>query len=513
MQTIIKGIFISILLILSFQSRADYFQEEIIANRMFNYEIDSDTNDIEYWRKQGYNEMVKGNYQKSIKFYSRVIVIDSSDYDAKLALARLYYKQEKFDSSSYYYNKIYVNDNSDVEALIGFGKCYYKKGKYDSSIHYYQLAIKYLPDYIPTYFDLSAAYIAKNKLDSTIIVYKKILTIDKTYAEAWEGVGKMLYWQGYPKSALVYYEKAIEFDPENPGLLERYKIIKKGLKSVVKLSFYSINEKEETYNIHAFIGKTSISKRFNDHIYFSINPMLAYSNKKFIDQSRENRWFDNTWIKINYLTPHHNIGLFLGASSNENILTSYGFNWDMSYNISHLKIKNSFTAAYDYFYYWNKVGHDYLLNTLNIAYRNISLAGGYRYAVVRENYIWEYYEKDINPNDLFNLSINYNFFKNPKITLGIRHSYRDYEYKSPLYYTPYKRSVNSLFASAYYSYKKIYSNIEYYYGMDNYDIINWTGSIEFGISGDFLNISVGASRFYNEYYENSNIFIAIKSYL
>jgi len=404
-------------------------------------------------------------------------------------------------------------DTTNIDSLRNLGYQEMLKENYNVSATYYAQAIRYMPAYVPTYFNLAKAYIVMDDLDSAIIVYKSILKIDSSYAEAWAGIGKMLYWKGFPKSALENYDKAIKLDPSNKEILKVYKNVEDETKLVIKGSIHSVNENEEEYNIDAIIQKYSISKRTGDHFYFSINPMIDYSMRNYTDQKEEKRWFDNTWVKLTYLNSHNKISAFVGASSSDNQLTSYGISWELYFNISKVKIKNSLMGAYDYFYYWNEVGHDYVSNTLNITYKRLVIDGTYRYAVVRNNYIWDYYEKDKNPNKLINVAMKFRIFNVPKIFLGLSHQYRNYKYQSPLYYTPYERSLYGLYFSSYHSYKKFYNYVEGFYGTDNYDVINWTGSFEIGLSFEKFSYSIGGFRFYNEFYKNYNLFFAIKAIL
>jgi len=474
------------------------------------HEFEEDTNNTEYWRKLGFAEKENGNFKTSVELYKKVLAIDNNDYDARLAVARLYYVLKEFDLSIENFQVIYDNDKTDVEAMLGFGRAYYKKKDFKKSIHFYSLVIKHLPDYVPTYFDLALVYRANNDLDSAIIAYQQVLKIDSTYAEAWSGIGKMMYWKGFPKSALVYYEKAVELDPENIELVKYYNKIKSELQYMVSASLHIINEKEEIYNIDAIIQKYRINKRFTDHFSISLNPLIDYSKRKYNDSTAEEKWFDNTWLKVTYLTPHNNISGFLGVSSSENQLTSYGLSWDFNSSISSVKIKNSATIAYDYFYYWNKAGHDFFMDNIRFIYKRFTVDGMYRYAMVRKNFIWDYETKDENPNQLYNINIKYEVVKNPKISIGYNYNYRNYENQSPLYYTPYERSISGFLFSSYYSFKKFYKYIEFSYGEDNYKIVNWTGSFEFGITDNRYSFSIGANRYYNEYYENYNMFLAIR---
>ena len=103
------------------------------------------TSDPEYYRAQGYQAKVAGDYQTATENYLKILAIDSNDYDALLALARLYAIQEEYTDAIKLYNNIYKNDSTDVEALNGLGNCYSLLGENQKSIHYFQKALYNLP--------------------------------------------------------------------------------------------------------------------------------------------------------------------------------------------------------------------------------------------------------------------------------------------------------------------------------------------------------------------------------
>jgi len=471
---------------------------------------EEDTNDIEYWRALGYNNRVEGNYKESLKFYSKVLEIDNLDYDAKLAIARLYFIIEDYSSSLIYYNKIFQYDSTDVEALLGFGRCNFRMEKFSSSANYFEKAIYFLPDYFPAYFDLARAYIAENDLKAAITTYEKLNDIDPTFAESWAGIGKMYYWMGFPFLAVENYRRAILLDTANKEIIDQYERVKKETDYNVSAVFKSINEKEESYEINAFVQTYGVNKRINDRFSISLNVLLDNSDRDFTYSKDENRWFDNTYARITYISQYNRISAFAGMSNSDGGLTSYGMSWQSIFRIEKIKINNSLTAAYDYFYYWNEVGQDYISDFIRITYKRLTIDGLIRYAIVRDNYVWDFETLDINHHSLISFSGRYKFFKNPSVTLGYNYNYRTYENQSPLYYTPFERHLSSYSAAGYYAYKKFYSYISYQFGNDNYDIENWNADAEIGYTGNSLSVALGGSKFYNPYYENRILFIALR---
>ena len=86
--------------------------------------------DIELLRQKGYEEKISGNLQMAINYYKEILTINPEDYDAKLAVANLYFTDQKMDSALSYYSLIYVYDSTDIEAINGFGRCYLKQENY-----------------------------------------------------------------------------------------------------------------------------------------------------------------------------------------------------------------------------------------------------------------------------------------------------------------------------------------------------------------------------------------------
>ncbi|MDB4303158.1 tetratricopeptide repeat protein [Desulfosarcina sp.] len=496
---------------------------------------------VEHWRELGYEAKQEGDIESSIKNYKKVLEIDRDDYDAKLALANLYYSQQKFEESLSYYNMIYQSDNSDVEALNGFGRCYLKLGDLDKSTFYFQKAIEYLPSYIQQYFDLAHVFVDKGELDSARIVYSEVLQIDSTYAEAWAGIGKMYYWQNSPKTALHHYEKAILLDPENKETQKEYLQVSNELDYSPYATFSYINETEDTYEINAFTQKYGLNKRISDHFAISVNFLLDKSDRNYFnDLADTTRWYDNTWVKASWITKNNTVSLYTGASVSDSRFTSYGLNWISSFKISDIKFKNNLTFGYDYFYYWNEVGKDLVSNSFSATYKKFSLNASGMYGVIREDTISDYYadkyERAVNPHRGYGISLKYQLFKVPKVYVSVGHSYLDFDYKSPLYYTPYERTLNGVSVSVFYKIKDFYLYSDFEYNLSRevyyeevetgqgqgaqqgskfekhylYDNTTWNGSFEFGYDFGKLSVSIGGYHFQNLYYQSSNAFISIK---
>ncbi len=487
--------------------------------------------DTEQWRQKGYQAKENSNYDTAISYYGKILKVQPEDYDARLALARLYFQTEKYNVAENLFQKIFDNDSTDVEALTGLGNVYLMTDKLDKSIMMYQKAISFLPDDVPLYLKLAKAYSWQGKLQKAIDTYKHILEIDDTYSEAYQGIGKMYYWMEKPYTALGYYEKAIALDPDENPIHKEYDEIKKGLKYQLSGKFSFINEKEESYTIDALNQRYGVSKRVNNYLNISASLLLDYSNRDVIntDIGDTTRLYDNTFVKISYLSEHHKIDVFTGYTVVDSKFSSYGLAWRSNFTVGSFDITNTISGGYDYFYYWNGVGQTEGQDELTVKYNKIKLTGSFIYGVVDEKPILDVpndrYEVDNNPHMGYGTSISYQILNRPKIELGASYSYLDYAYKSQYYYSPMGRNLYGPTISVYYTLQNFYfyANGAYNFGSEYYyeninneittnyiDVTNWSFGIETGYNIKNWEFSAGISKFYNPYYKNFTAYLSIK---
>lgn len=485
-------------------------------------------NPKEKYRQMGYEAKESGYSQKAIGHYLSVFELDSTDYDARLALGRLYQKQENCDSSLYFFRLIYHNDSTDVEAMNGVVKCFINQGEMDSAIFYAQKVIQMMPEHVPAYLQLAKALSYAGSLDKAISTYQQANAIDSTWSQVWAGIGKMYYWKSQPVKAKKYYMKALVLDPQNDEIKEEYKNIQNELKYLANSKFQYLQEKEESYQIDAFIQQYTVKKRLTDHFQLTLNFLLDYSFREYVNSGDTTRWYDNTWLKASWITESHRYSLYAGFSNSDERMSTYGISWYFKTTIGKIQLKNTMDAGYNYFYYWNEIGRHALSNKLNLEYNKFSMDLDMSGGAVDENQVRKYYsdplKTDINPFLYYNFTFAWQIFDKPKVKLAFNHSYYDYKYISREYYTPNDRFLTGLSASVFHKFNGFYVYAMYAqnFGTEKYyyletpnqangkeveksgsiDANNWSAALETGYEWNKWSVSAGASRFYNPYYQN-----------
>lgn len=476
-----------------------------------------DTTSAEYWRRKGFEARVNGDMEQSLQNYLHVLTLDPSDWDANLAVARLYFAKEDYKASAIHYQVVYENDSTNTEALWGIGRSDYRMGNFKEAVIWYRKALVFLPGHLPLLEDLSHALVNSNQSQEALKVYQEMLSEDSSIALAWVGIGKISQLTGKPATALKYYKKALALDPGNKEIADQQKQVQSEMAFTAGYQFLYINEQEPidigidtaAYNINALLQRITISKRVSDRLFLTFSHLLDRSTREYYQQETEKRWYDNTSLRAMLVAGNHRVNLQAGVSFEEKKWTSYGLSWDYGKKLGKLRINNTLSAGYDYYYYWNQVGHDYVSDLLRFSLGNLMLEASYRYVNVRELFLIELDTLGRNPGHQYALAGKYTFFKNPKVTLGIYHQYRDYKYRSTRYWSPQERTLNGATATVYWDSKKgLYAYVSGNIGQDSYEISHWEASGEVGYTHKKMSFSLGASRFYNPWYEN---FIAYMS--
>jgi len=437
---------------------------------------------------------------------------DTNSYESRFSRASNHYREGNFSLALEGYKQLFSEYPEIGELSTKIGNCYLRLEQFDSAKTYFIRTLAVTPNDLEALTKLAFIAGIEGKTDSAIYIYKQIIEIEPTYAEAYAGIGKMYYWKNKPKSALHYYDKALQLDPTNSDYLTYRKMIKKELAYQLTATVMYVSEREETYQISALIQRYGVEKRFCDYFSLSVNTLWDYSLRNNVFESDVRRWFDNSWLKANFIFKNQLISVFAGASGLENRFTSYGISWHSTFAIKKLQIKNYFTAAYDYYYYWNDIGHDYYQDMLRFSYKKLTISAMYRYSVVRNKLVWTDVGDEItnNPAHRVTADVNYAFFENPKLIVGLNYTYMDYKYASPLYYSPMNRHVAGLFISDFYRYKKFYTYQECSFGYDMDKFVQIAAGVEAGFDLGKISLGLSGNYFYNKYYQNFSLLFTVK---
>ncbi len=101
-------------------------------------DLNSNAKDIEAWRMLGFSYRQIDNPQESIVAYKKVLELAADDYDARLAVARLFLQTKQFQKAEEEFQIILNQDPADVEAYLGLARSAKTQEDFQSAIHNYQ---------------------------------------------------------------------------------------------------------------------------------------------------------------------------------------------------------------------------------------------------------------------------------------------------------------------------------------------------------------------------------------
>jgi len=472
-------------------------------------------NNLEIWRQLGFSYKENGEIEKAIFGYQKVFSFNNEDYDALLALARLYFANQQYNLSHQYFQKILKIDITDVEAYLGLARMEKARENFHESIIFYHSALKYLPEYFPALFELANVYIYSDQLNDAIQTYNSILEIDNTWSEAWSGIGKMYWWQDKPFLALENYKKAVQLDPNNEEIIKEYENIKVAVAWNISLKIFRQSEIEENYQVDSFNQQYSISKQITDKFSLSLKSFWQYAQKNeksFITE----KYYDTTFLKSNLkISSNNEINFTIGGSISDSTLTIIAAGWKFKTTWRNIKISNDVNLGNEYFYHWERVRRSYLQNKLKIEWNKIDFNSGYQIGKVEDNTISVRSQNSNNSSSNYNSFLNYDFgftyqiLNLPDIKIGSSYRFMDYQYESSLYYSPIDRKILGLNGSLYYPYKSIYLYLGSDLNLDNYREFETNFDGELGVNFNKLSLSVSYSNFKNQYYESTILSLII----
>jgi len=381
-----------------------------------------------------------------IKRYEKELKNNPDDYDTAMVLAKLYLVEGHFKKAEKLYKRILEKYPQDVDALKGLGDVYLYSGKEDKAIYYYQKALEIEPGSPYLLFALAKAYAWSEQYDRAIAIYEQILEQNENYAEAWPGLGKMYYWKNQPYTALRYYEKALALAPDDNFIREEYEKILRETSWQLYGQFKSVKEQEEAYSIDALTQRIIGGKRLSDTWEISATHFSDWSNRDYTDSQTPDtsRWYRSAYLTGTLHASALRLSAYAGYSFSDDQWSGYGL--EGYWSVVSGKTKWTFQAAtgYDYYYYWNNIGHYTSSGSVKLQHKRWRLEAGVEKGLTDKAPVYDILTNDYveaeNPFWDAHAGIAYTLIPYPHLRLGFSYDFITYTYKSPMYYSPMDKS-------------------------------------------------------------------------
>lgn len=201
-----------------------------------------------------------------------------------------------------------------AENYVGDGIDFYKSEKYGQAVKKWNRALEIIPRDAEVYNFVGLAYHKKGDLDSAIIAFKKAVRLDSGYYQAWNNLGFMNFLKSNYKTALKYFDRSLEANPQYvQAALNRQKTMDI-LTGDLKLKVFELVEKTSKMDslqlqIHNYRKALALDSNYVDawnnlgvaYYYYGNIDSAVYCLKRALD------------INPEYPPAHNNVAYMLDA--------------------------------------------------------------------------------------------------------------------------------------------------------------------------------------------------------
>jgi tetratricopeptide (TPR) repeat protein len=181
------------------------------------------------------------------------ITVDPADHRTYVALGTVYEQEEEYPEAIKWFSEALERTDDKASLYISIAYDYIKMGEYCQSIPYFKQYLELTPTDIANMSNLAACYNNCKVFDSAMMTYEHILSIEPENMDALISVGLFFNQQASNASAdasearqagdearekelraqqmeafdsaIVYFERAVAVDPENPDAVEQVAVV------------------------------------------------------------------------------------------------------------------------------------------------------------------------------------------------------------------------------------------------------------------------------------------------
>lgn len=187
----------------------------------FDFAIISDDSFVGAYLERGKVLEKQGEYLEAIESYSITLKLDDPTSFALLRIGSCYEKLKKYDLALQYYYKTVHEDPLLDKGWIAITRFYKKRKNLQKALYYINKAINIDSENV-NYWKLYAQINHRLKFfEEAERGYKKTLELGNFEIDTWIARGDLLLKLGEPEAAILNFEQALEFYPENAEIQYR----------------------------------------------------------------------------------------------------------------------------------------------------------------------------------------------------------------------------------------------------------------------------------------------------
>lgn len=152
-------------------------------------------------------------YENAIKYYDKILEIDSSNTDALSSKGHCFFMLSKYGEALECYDNLLEINPYDEYCYSSKGHVCFRMGKYDEAIKCYDKLLELNPNYSNAYLYKVDALIEMGKEDDAVDCFKKSLNGNLDFVPLLFEIGLKFRWIRKYEAALKCYDKLLEIKP------------------------------------------------------------------------------------------------------------------------------------------------------------------------------------------------------------------------------------------------------------------------------------------------------------
>lgn len=358
-----------------FFHKEEYTKAEI----EFKQALAADSLYVDAYQDLGLTHFVKGDYDKALKSFRKVLTILPADSEATYWVQYTlgtkafeeglgHFNLEWYDQAiaAFKTAAAYLENDTTVNYKIYYfiGKSHYERFEYEPALAAYLTCVKMNPHSEESYTELGNAYFARMEFDKAIAANEKALAINADYAKARNNLGYIYFSlanayavngqkakaEEFYAKALGLFERALYLDPTLEGTRKNIDHVKKIVQGERNVTAYTMLQAarqsgDNLEKIGQYRKILSYDSTYDD-AYNNLG--VAYFFEGHADSAMA---ILETALRINPYNPqaHNNLGYILG--------TAHRFDEGLKHLYVAIQIKRDYLDAYvnlGYVYMWKE---------------------------------------------------------------------------------------------------------------------------------------------------------------
>lgn len=158
----------------------------------------------------------QGDYQKSLGYLKKALILEPDSYGALLNMAVLDVSLGHIDQAIAIDEHLLPISEGRVKVCNNLGDIYMLKGDFSKAQEYYERALRNNHDYHETYFNLAHVYLQSKKIPQLEVIAKDILNFRDDEPQELVSLGEEFVSKGLFDMAMEFFSKAVSIDYTYP---------------------------------------------------------------------------------------------------------------------------------------------------------------------------------------------------------------------------------------------------------------------------------------------------------